>query len=182
MGFAIIGAVLAIIVIWVISVHRKLAVMVDNISNAMNQIGVQLASRLNALTALIDIVNGYAANESQALIEIVNSRCSVITAASAPDDVLRQEEVISKALIRISMVEMQYPELKYSEDYKKTMNAVDSYEKMVRTSCLIYNDSVTRFNRELYTFPTSLVGGILGFRKREYMKAADEKTDKPADK
>ena len=175
----VLAVVVVLLVVWAIGVQRKLVVMDENINNAMSQIGVQLSSRFDALTALLDLTKGYAAHESQTLIETIKSRRSVITAQSTPDDVLKQEGVISEALGRIAMVAEQYPELKANENYAKCMNAVDSYEKMVRTSCLIYNDSVTKFNRELYTFPTSLVGGILGFRKREYMKAADEKTAKP---
>ena len=87
MGLIIIGAVLAMIVIWAISVQRKLVVMDENINNAMSQIGVQLSSRFDALTALLDLTKGYAAHESQTLIETVKSRRSVITATSAPDDV-----------------------------------------------------------------------------------------------
>ena len=107
-----IGAALAIIVIWAISVQRRLAVMDENINNAMSQIGVQLSSRFDALTALLDLTKGYAAHESQTLIETIKSRRSVITATSTPDDVLKQEGVISEALGRISMVAEQYPELK----------------------------------------------------------------------
>lgn len=59
------------------------------------------------------------------------------------------------------------------------MNAVDSYEKMVRTSRLIYNDSVTKLNRQLRMFPTSLVGGIFGFRQRDYLEAVESKADMP---
>lgn len=68
---------------------------------------------------------------------------------------LKQEGVISEALGRISMVAERYPELKANENYAKCMNAVDSYEKMVRTSRLIYNDSVTKLNREIRMFPVS---------------------------
>lgn len=169
MGYIIIGAIIAFLIIWIISVQRRLVGMDENINNAMNQIGVQLSSRFDALTALLDLTKGYAAHESQTLIETIKSRRSVITATSTPEDVLKQEEVISEALNRISMVAEQYPELKANENYAKCMNAVDSYEKMVRTSCLIYNDSVTRLNRELRMFPTSLVGSVLGFRQREYL-------------
>ena len=169
MGYIIIGAVIAFLIIWIISVRRRLVGMDENINNAMSQIGVQLSSRFDALTALLNLTKEYAAHESQTLIETIKSRRSVITATSTPEDVLKQEEVISEALNRISMVAEQYPELKANENYAKCMNAVDSYEKMVRTSCLIYNDSVTRLNRELRMFPTSLIGGVLGFRQREYL-------------
>ena len=169
MGYIIIGAIIAFLIIWIISVQRKLAGMDENINNAMSQIGVQLSSRFDALTALLDLTKGYAAHESQTLIETIKSRRSDITATSTPEDVLKQEGVISEALGRISMVAEQYPELKANENYTKCMNAVDSYEKMVRTSHLIYNDSVTKLNRELRMFPTSLVGGVLGFSQREYL-------------
>ena len=180
MPFIIIGGLIAIFVIWGIGVQRRLVAMDENVNNAMSQIGVQLSSRFDALTALLDLAKGYAAHESQTLIETIKSRRSVITATSTPDDVLKQEGIISEALGRISMVAERYPELKASESYKKCMDAVDSYEKMVRTSRLIYNDGVTRLNRELRMFPTSLLGGMFGFRQRDYLEAVEEKADMPS--
>ena len=180
MPFIIIGGLIAIFVIWGIGVQRRLVVMDENVSNAMSQIGVQLSSRFDALTALLDLAKGYATHESQTLIETIKSRRSVITAASTPDDVLKQEGIISEALGRISMVAERYPELKASESYKKCMDAVDSYEKMVRTSRLIYNDSVTKLNRELRMFPTSLLGSMFGFRQRDYLERGEEQADMPS--
>ena len=165
---------------WVMSTQRKLVVMDENINNAMSQIGVQLSSRFDALTALLDLAKGYASHESQTLIETVRSRRSVITAKSTPEDVLKQEDVLSEALGRISMVAEKYPELKADKGYAKCMDAVDSYEKMVRTSRLIYNDSVTKLNREIRLFPTSLIAGMLGFHQRDYLKEAAEKSDMPS--
>ena len=165
---------------WVMSTQRRLVVMDENINNAMSQIGVQLSSRFDALTALLDLAKGYAAHESQTLIETIKSRRSVITAKSTPQDVLQQEGVISEALGRISMVAERYPELKADKGYAKCMDAVDSYEKMVRTSRLIYNDSVTKLNREIRMFPVSLIAGMLGFRQRDYLEAREDKADMPS--
>ena len=165
---------------WVMSTQRRLVVMDENINNAMSQIGVQLSSRFDALTALLDLAKGYAAHESQTLIETIKSRRSVITAKSTPQDVLQQEGVISEALGHISMVAERYPELKADKGYAKCMDAVDSYEKMVRTSRLIYNDSVTKLNREIRMFPVSLIAGMLGFRQRDYLEAREDKADMPS--
>ena len=165
---------------WVMSTQRRLVVMDENINNAMSQIGVQLSSRFDALTALLDLAKGYAAHESQTLIETIKSRRSVITAKSTPQDVLQQEGVISEALGRISMVAERYPELKADKGYAKCMDAVDSYEKMVRTSRLIYNDSATKLNREIRMFPVSLIAGMLGFRQRDYLEAREDKADMPS--
>ena len=125
MPFIIIGGLIAIFVIWGIGVQRRLVAMDENVNNAMSQIGVQLSSRFDALTALLDLAKGYAAHESQTLIETIKSRRSIITATSTPGDVLKQEGIISEALGRISMVAERYPELKASESYKKCMDAVD---------------------------------------------------------
>lgn len=180
MGLIIIGAIIAILVIWIITVQRRLVAMDENINNAMSQIGVQFSSRFDALSALLDLTKGYAEHESKTLIETIKSRRSVITATSTPKDVLQQEGVISEALGRISMVAEQYPQLKANENYAKCMNAVDSYEKMVRTSRLIYNDSVTKLNREIRMFPVSMIAGLFGFHQREYLEAVEEKADMPS--
>ena len=176
----IIALLVVLLAGWVMSTQRRLVVMDENINNAMSQIGVQLSSRFDALTALLDLAKGYAAHESQTLIETIKSRRSVITAKSTPQDVLQQEGVISEALGRISMVAERYPELKADKGYAKCMDAVDSYEKMVRTSRLIYNDSVTKLNREIRMFPVSLIAGMLGFRQRDYLEAREDKADMPS--
>ena len=176
----IIALLVVLLARWVMSTQRRLVVMDENINNAMSQIGVQLSSRFDALTALLDLAKGYAAHESQTLIETIKSRRSVITAKSTPQDVLQQQGVISEALGRISMVAERYPELKAHKGYAKCMDAVDSYEKMVRTSRLIYNDSVTKLNREIRMFPVSLIAGMLGFHQRDYLEAREDKADMPS--
>lgn len=50
-GILILGIVVILLVLWAISTQRKLAVMDENINNAMAQIGVQLSSRFDALAA-----------------------------------------------------------------------------------------------------------------------------------
>jgi len=89
----IIGLILLLLVLWIISVQRKFAVMDGNIQNAMNQIGVQISSRFDALFAVLDLMKGYAADDIQPLMERAAARRSVITARSAPEEVSEQEQV-----------------------------------------------------------------------------------------
>ena len=172
----IVVLLIVLLAIWVMSTQRKLVYMDENINNAMNQIGVQLSSRFDALTVLVDLAKGYAAHESQTLIETIKSGRSMITAKSTPNDVMAQEGIISETLGRIAMVTEKYPEFKADKNYTKCMDAIDSYEKMVRTSCLIYNDSVTKFNRAVRMIPTSFIAGILGFKQREYLEAVEKQS------
>lgn len=61
------------------------------------------------------------------------------------------------------------PELKENPAYSKTIDTVQAFENMARVSRLIYNDSVTKLNREIRTFPTVLIAGILGFQEKEQL-------------
>lgn len=179
MEIAIAGAVIVVIilVLWTVSCRHRLVAMDENVNNATAQIGVQLSFRCNALAALLDVAKGYAPQEAQTLIETVKSRRSVITAGSTPDEVLKQEAVIAQVLEHVAEMVKQYPELKDDGDYAERMSAVDSCERMVHTSRLIYNDNVTRLNRELRTFPACLVAGIFGVRQRDYLEAAEDRAD-----
>lgn len=176
----ILGVALVLLVLWVMNTQRKLVVLDENINNAMSQIGVQLSSRFDALTALLDLTKGYAKHESETLIETIKSRRSVITAKSTPNEVLRQEGILTEALGRIAMVAEQYPELKANETYAETMEAVNKYENLVRNSRLIYNDSVTKLNREIRMFPVLLIAGMLGFRQRDYLQEQEDKVLMPS--
>ena len=104
----------------------------------------------------------------------------MITADSTAADAKAQENLITEALGRINAVAEAYPELKANENYKETMNAVNEYEKSVRQGRLVYNDSVTKLNRKIRMFPTSMVAGMFGFSKRDYLEADDSKADMPS--
>ena len=69
----------------------------------------------------------------------------------------------------MALVTEQYHELKDNPMYIKTMDAVQIYEKLIRNSRLIYNDSVIKLNREIRVFPVSIIARMLGIVKRDYL-------------
>ena len=73
---------------------------------------MQLSSRFDALTALLDLTKKYAEHESKTITETIQQRRGVITTQSTANDIASQEGIISDALGRIAMIGEQYPELK----------------------------------------------------------------------
>ena len=59
------------------------------------------------------------------------------------------------------------------------MKSIKEYEENVRLSRMTYNDTVTKFNQQVRMFPTSLIAGILGFAKRDYLEEDKSKKDYP---
>ena len=111
MVIIIAGAVIVLLVLWVVACRRRLFAMDENISNAMAQIGVQISSCFDVLDVLLYLIKGYTDHEAQTLIGTIKSRRSTITAISIPNDVLEQEEIIAGVLDRI--FEMAEKKAKY---------------------------------------------------------------------
>lgn len=163
---------IVLLAIWIVSTQRKLVVMDENINNAVGQIGVQLSLCFDALIFLLDLTKSCAADESGALSAAVQAQRRSVTAQSTAEEVLDQERIIFETVGRIITMSERFPQLKTDKNYIRYMDAIGCYEGMVHTSCLIYNDSVTKLNRSLRSFPTSLIAGILGFRRRGYLETS----------
>ena len=179
MGIIIVVAIVVIVALWFVSTQRKLVAMDENINNAMSQIGVQLSSRWDALTALLDLTKGYAEHEYKTIADTISMRTS-ITSKSTAKEVNAQENVITEALGRIMAVAESYPDLKANQNYIKTMDSVNSYEESVRKSRLVYNDSVTKLNRAIRMFPTSIAASVLNIGSRDYLEADEKKASMPS--
>ena len=176
---AIIVVLLIIAILYFISTQRSLVKLDENINNAMSQIGVQLNSRWDALTALSDLARQFASHETEVFMESIKLRRQ-LTPTSTAADVQAQETALKSAVGSINAVAEAYPELKSNEVYLKTMDSVNKYEDTVRVSRMVYNDSVTKLNRACRMFPSSIVAYMLHFEIREYLEVPAGKTEMPS--
>ena len=168
MTVIIIVAIVALLVVWFIGVQRNLVSKDEICKNSLSQIGVQQASRWDALTALADMTKSYSEFEYKTLKDIIAQR-RAITGSASSAEANAQENLITDAMTHIMAVGEQYPQLKASETYVKTMDSINTYENQVRMSRMVFNDAVTSFNRIVRQFPSSIVAGMLGFAAKEYL-------------
>lgn len=179
MTVIIIIAIVAILVLWVISVQRKLVKQEEICKNGLSQIGVQQSSRWDALKALAELTKGYSDHEYRTITDTIAQR-RPITASSSSADAAAQENLFTQALSALNMVVEQYPELKANETFIKTMSSVDNYTNQVRMSQMVYNDSVTNYNRLIRQFPDSIVASLFHFVQRDYLQVNEAKSDIPS--
>ena len=126
MTIIIILAIVALLVLWVIGVQRKLVEKDELCKNALSQIGVQQASRWDALTALVELVKSYNEHEYNTLRDVIAQRKN-ITGESTVAEAQAQEQVLTGLVRNINLVAEQYPELKANENYAKAMDSVNLY-------------------------------------------------------
>ena len=175
----VIGAIVILLIIWFISAQRLLVSLDENVNNAMSQIGVQLSSRFDALTGLLDLVKGYNEHEYKTLSDVIKMRTS-IGGKSKASDVDTQENMLAETLGKIMAVAEAYPDLKANTNYQNLMNSLNDYESKVRQSRLVYNDCVTKLNRTIRMFPYFIFAPMCGVSARDYLKAEESKSNMPS--
>ena len=179
MTLIIILAIIALLVLWVISVQRKLVNQDELCKNAMSTIGVQQESRWDALTGMVELIKSYNEHEYNTLRDVIAQR-RPIDGNSTAEEADMQESLMGQVASRLNVVIEQYPDIKANENYGKAMDAVDKYTNMVRTSKMVYNDTATNYNKLIRQIPDSIVAGLFGFKGRDYLKTEDKKTEMPS--
>lgn len=165
----IIVLLIILVGIWVIMTRKKLACLEENVCHAMNQIGVQLDSRARTLEMLWKTAEELAQGELPVSRQYENGNWEKIGADATPKQVMEQEKAMERITAQLGTVLEEHPEWKMQADCVTYLDALAGYEKMMCTSRLIYNDSVTRYNKAVLRFPANLIAWMLGFSRREYI-------------
>lgn len=170
--------VVVVLVIYAISSQRKFVKLEELVNNALSQIDVQQTSRWDALTQLANSTGSYAKHESETLKDVIAARRPVGPAKSAKE-VEANENAFAEALSSLNVLVENYPVLKASSLYRDTMAAIEKYEENVRKSRMVYNDTVTKFNRMVKQIPSNIVASMFGFKEKDYLELDKAKQDMP---
>ena len=171
----IILALIVFVGYYIYKTQRELVNLDEMANNALNQISVQQNSRWDAISSLVAMTEKYSKHEHDTLMDVIGQRTKATTAA----EINAQDGAFNSVLGRLLAVSESYPELKADGMFNKTMDSINEYENLVRTSRMVYNDSVTKMNRMVRQWPSSFVASLLHFGKRDYLEVPDEKKDMP---
>ena len=171
----IILALVVFVGYYIYKTQRELVNLDEMATNSFNQIAVQQNSRWDAISSLVAMTEKYSKHEHDTLMDVIGSRTKATTAA----EINAQDGALNSVLGRLLAVSEAYPELKADGMFKQTMDSINEYENLVRTSRMVYNDSVTKMNRMVRQWPSSFVASLLKFGLRDYLEVPDEKKDMP---
>ena len=123
---AVVG-VLAIIVLWGISVNNKLVTLEENVSKAWSQVENAYKRRMDLIPQLVNTVQGAANYEKSVLTEVTNARAGVEQTKVDPSQ-LSEEQIaayqkaqdnLSKAVANTIKVTVErYPELTATQGFR----------------------------------------------------------------
>jgi len=172
-GWVVLG-VIAVIVIWAISVFNGLIAMRQRTNQAFADIDVQLKQRSDLIPNLVETVKGYAAHERGTLEAVVNARNAAL-AAPGVEQKVAAENMLSGALGKLFALSEAYPDLKANTNFQQLQSDLSDIENKLAASRRFYNNAVQEYNTGIQQFPAALFAGIFGFSQRTFFDVGGDR-------
>lgn len=177
-GWIIVGAVVLLILIFVIATYNKLVTLRNKVKNSFAQIDAQLQRRFDLIPNLVETVKGFASHEKELLEKVATVRSGYMNAASNREK-MEMDNQLTQSLKTLFAVAENYPELKSNTNFLQLQKELSETEDKVTYSRQFYNDSVTIYNSKIQMFPSNLIAGMFGFKEEELFRTVEEARTAP---
>ena len=191
-GVIIFLVVIAVVVLFVISMYNSLIQLRNRVKNAWSQIDVQLKRRHDLIPNLIETVKGYMKHERQTLEAVINARNSALSASqkasgnpgdpSAMKDLASAETLLTGTLGRLFALAENYPDLKANENMLQLQEELTSTENRVAFARQAFNDAVTAYNIACEKFPQTIIAGMFNFSPAQLLESTETPEERKAPK
>lgn len=179
----LIGIVALIILIigWLMSGYNDMVKLDENVNREWSQVENQYQRRLDLIPNLVNVVKGYASHEKETLEGVIEARAKATQTTIDPSNMTEEQlanfqksqDGLSGALNRLMVVVEKYPDLKATENFKQLQDQLEGTENRITLARKDYNDAATIYNKEVRSFPNSMLAGIFGFSVRPQFKAQE---------
>lgn len=157
--------ILAVLVLWVISIYNFFVSSKARIKAAVQEIGNQLKRQADLIPNLEESVKGYLKQEKDIFKMLTDARRAVAGAAES-GDVQKMADAgskLAKVLPKLQVAVESNPELKSSEVVGKLMDELrDTADKVMYARRLVI-DLTADYNVRRVSFPGSLIANMFNF-------------------
>ena len=178
----IILAVVAVLIVWCVSAQNKLVNLEENVKLEFSQVETTLQRRSDLIPNLVETVKGYAKHEEEVFTQIADARAKLAGSIKTGDveDINEASNQLDSALSRLLVITENYPELKANEQFTALTDELAGTENRIAIARQNYNETVSKYNKAIKMFPTSIVAGMNGYEAADYFEADDDAKDAPS--
>ena len=173
MALWIIGAVVVVILLFIVSAYNGLVKFRNKVRDQFSQIDVQLKKRADLIPNLVETVKGYTKHEEETLEKIIKARNTYLKADSLEDKVEANNE-ISGAMSKLFALAESYPDLKANTNFLELQKELKDVEDKISYARQFYNDAVLMYNNKTEMFPSNIVASLFNFKKENFFEIAEE--------
>ena len=174
-GFIILGLV-AIAVVYLVTIYNNLVELKHNVAKAWSNIDVLLKQRHDELPKLVETCKQYMGYEQQTLEKVMQARAAVFSARERGDvkALGPAEQELRIGLGNLFAVAENYPDLKASDSFQHLQGRITGLENAIADRREFYNESVNSLNVRIEQFPDVIVARNLGFKPADLLVFSDE--------
>nr|MBP3258956.1 LemA family protein [Bacilli bacterium] len=170
--------VVAVLVLYVISTYNRLVKARNKVRDQWAQIDVQLKRRYDLIPNIVETVKGYAKHEKEALEAVIAARSKALS-ATTPEDEMKADGDVSRALSKLLALTESYPELKANENFLKLQDSLSETEDKIAYSRQFYNDNAKSYRNLVEMFPSNIVAKLFRFEPMAFFEASAEEKAAP---
>lgn len=156
MTLLIVLGVVALLVVYLVTLYNGLVTLKNNRENAFADIDVQLLNRFDLVENLVSTVKGYAAHEKTTLQGLIDARTRFMSAQTV-DAKLEASNQLTGALKSFFAVSENYPDLKANTNFLQLQNELSDIENKLAAARRFFNATTKEYNTAIQTFPGNLI-------------------------
>lgn len=164
--------IIAIIVIWAVSIYNGLIRKKVYIKETWSGIDVQLKRKGNVLPNLVDTLKMQTSYEGDLLVKLTQARTGMISGTNV--ERMQASDEVTKLIPSLYAVAENYPQLGANESFRKLMDEIRDCEDKITYARNRYNISVTSFNTAIKIFPSSIIAAMMGLKEEEFYELPAE--------
>lgn len=169
--------------------YNRLQGLDEQVKASWAEVQNQYQRRADLVPNLVETVKGYAKQEQQTLISVIEARSKATQVQlsadklSNPEDFKKYQEAqggLTSALGRLMVVVEKYPDLKSNENFRDLQVQLEGTENRIAVARKRYIEAVSEYNQGVRFFPTNLTAKyLLGLQARETFTAAPGAAEAP---
>ena len=159
-----------LIVFLAISVYNKLIALRNRVKDQWAQIDVQLKRRFDLIPNLVETVKGYTKHESETLEAVIKARNTYVS-ATLPEDQMKADGELTKAISKLFALTESYPELKANTNFQALQQELTETESKIASARQFYNDTVMVYNNKVAMVPSNIIASLFRFEKEAFFEA-----------
>ena len=156
----------------------------EQIKASWSEVVNQYQRRADLIPNLVNTVKGYAQQEKDVLIGVVEARAKATSIQATPEllanpqafqQFQRAQGELSGALSRLLVVAENYPQLKSDANFRDLQAQLEGTENRITVARNRYIKAVQEYNVTVRSFPTNLVAMMFGHKEKPQFTVENEK-------
>lgn len=169
--YIIIGVIVVLVIVFVV-LYNGLVAIRTRVDEAWSDITVQLKRRLDLIPNLVNTVQGYATHEKEVFESVTKARANALNAHGVKETA-KAEGDFEQALKSLFAVSENYPQLRASENFQALQAELTDTEDKIMAARRFYNGAARDLSIKVDSFPSNIVAGMFGFKKRDFFEVED---------